>query len=225
MSVELFGDIFNEICFEVCIEEYQNSLSKKKKKVQYKDIFDTDFQMVEEERVQCDHCERSVASSRYAPHLEKCMLKKATRQIRSYKQLYETVYEKKIDEEEEDEMIQDEIKEEKVKVGSIDDISEINDLLPSRVNGNHFSKGDYSISKFEDLRKIQISFEKSDKVEDVNDIVKKDEIDSDDDNEIFNLEKKENDLLDNFSSSFDSLHSSMNASFNSTYDYIPFGDY
>ena len=62
--------------------------------------------MVEEERVHCDHCERSVASSRYAPHLEKCMLKKATRQSRTYKQLYETVYEKKIDEEEFEEFVE-----------------------------------------------------------------------------------------------------------------------
>jgi hypothetical protein len=44
---------------------------------------------VEEERVQCDHCERSVASSRYAPHLEKCMLKKTLKPTKIYKQLYE----------------------------------------------------------------------------------------------------------------------------------------
>jgi hypothetical protein len=78
--------MLNELCFEICIEEYQN---KKKKKVQMKDIFETDHHMVEEERVQCDHCERSVASSRYAPHLEKCMLKKTLKPTKIYKQLYE----------------------------------------------------------------------------------------------------------------------------------------
>jgi hypothetical protein len=85
--LELLSEILDELCFELCIEEYQNN--KKKKKVQMKDIFETDHHMVEEERVQCDHCERSVASSRYAPHLEKCMLKKTLKPTTIFKNLYE----------------------------------------------------------------------------------------------------------------------------------------
>lgn len=76
-TIEIFNELFDEICFDVCLEQMKNEKRKMIRESQNSnDIFSNDISSsINEDRFPCDHCKRSVASSRFAPHLERCMLK------------------------------------------------------------------------------------------------------------------------------------------------------